>query len=568
MSLRDPASNLSLSPFAALGITANGNYSMADQNRIASLVDQGKATLGQAAQFYNVPMAQAQAAYDARPAANVQPLADLGITANGNYSMADQNRIASLVDSGQVNLQQAAQFYNVPMAQAQAAYDARPAPPQYGVAPPPYGLSAAQNALNQGAGAGLNVLGATAGQIANTTQQGVNNLASGGQLGLGILGGALGSMNNAYTGGQTAITKAGQDVNTALSAAQSALPSAFQGGYDSTGQLSPFVQRGDEAGKLQAALSGALGPAAQAQAYQNFQSSPGQEFLLQQGERALTRNAAATGGLGGGNVKRELVNFGQGMALQDLARQTGQMGEVAGRGLNAAGTSAGITSNLAGQQAGLGAQLSTANAQLAGQLGQSSAQLFGLQGAAINQLGQFGAGIPMEVGTAAADMRRNQATLESNLGYYGSRIPVDQSQLLSANAIQTGRDMEAVARETSTALAGQSVNLGAGTADLAGAQANNLSQLIQGAISGDVSMRLELGRLLANMSVSAGSSAAGTPIVPQGTTNTLGQLGQLASGVGGMMGYTPSTRSDGGAPIVNSIGRTPDQIRYDNSGPS
>jgi len=103
-----------------------------------------------------------------------------------------------------------------------------------------------------------------------------------------------------------------------------------------------------------------LGAAAQAQAFQDFQASPGQAFLQSEGERAILRNAAAIGGLGGGNLQRELARYGQGLSLQDLERQTQQLSDVAGRGFAAAGTGADIVSRLRGQQAGLGAQLAQA----------------------------------------------------------------------------------------------------------------------------------------------------------------------------------------------------------------
>lgn len=49
----------------------------------------------------------------------------------------------------------------------------------------------------------------------------------------------------------------------------------------------------------------------------DFQSSPGYNFQLQQGENAVLNNASATGGVGGGNTLKALTTFGQGVANQD-----------------------------------------------------------------------------------------------------------------------------------------------------------------------------------------------------------------------------------------------------------
>ena len=82
-----------------------------------------------------------------------------------------------------------------------------------------------------------------------------------------------------------------------------AIQSAIQQGVD---PFQSFLGAGQDAQGVQAALSGALGAEAQAQAFANFQDSPGQAFLQERGERAVTRNASATGGLGGGRVLQEL----------------------------------------------------------------------------------------------------------------------------------------------------------------------------------------------------------------------------------------------------------------------
>lgn len=138
----------------------------------------------------------------------------------------------------------------------------------------------------------------------------------------------------------------------ALQAGLGGALSALQTGAGAgTATLSPFVGGGQQAFNLQSALSGAGGPQAQQQAFANFRASPGQAFLQREGERALLRNQGAIGGLGGGNVRRELQRQGIGLAQQDFGNQFNRLGQVAGLGGQLAG-------QLAGQQFGAGGQAS------------------------------------------------------------------------------------------------------------------------------------------------------------------------------------------------------------------
>jgi len=110
--------------------------------------------------------------------------------------------------------------------------------------------------------------------------------------------------------------------------------------------------------ELQQALSGALGPEAQALAFANFQESPGVQFLREQGLAGINRNTAALGGVGGGERLKALSAFNQGLALQDFNNQFARLGQITGVQQGAAN----VLSNLGAQQAGIGAQLGTSQA--------------------------------------------------------------------------------------------------------------------------------------------------------------------------------------------------------------
>jgi len=139
--------------------------------------------------------------------------------------------------------------------------------------------------------------------------------------------------------------------------------------FDITQQnLQPFLAAGTGALGQEQALLGLAGQDAQQQALDSFSLRPDQQFVQQQGEQALLRNQAAIGGLGGGNVRRELTQFGQGVASQALSEQLNRLASLRGGGQTA-------TTNL-GQ---FGAQTASAIGQNIQQAG--AAQASGILGA-------------------------------------------------------------------------------------------------------------------------------------------------------------------------------------------
>lgn len=124
--------------------------------------------------------------------------------------------------------------------------------------------------------------------------------------------------------------------------------------------LQPIAQTGLGAFDIQAAISGALGPEAQAQAFQNFQASPEQAFLQQEAEQASLRGASATGGLGGGRIQQELQRQAIGFGSQNIQDRFNRLGSIAGQGIQAQTNLANLQSSLgsaraqAQQTAGLG----------------------------------------------------------------------------------------------------------------------------------------------------------------------------------------------------------------------
>lgn len=145
-------------------------------------------------------------------------------------------------------------------------------------------------------------------------------------------------------------------------------------------ELSPFAQAGVDALGQQQALLGLGSPEEQQAAFDQFSESPGQRFIRERAQKALLRNSAAIGGLGGGNVRSALVEQGAGFAAQDFNNQFNRLSDLRtsgqtaatniGQGALSTGTNVGSTRFNAGQLLGSGA-INTAARQ--GQFGQNFA---------------------------------------------------------------------------------------------------------------------------------------------------------------------------------------------------
>ena len=117
----------------------------------------------------------------------------------------------------------------------------------------------------------------------------------------------------------------------------------------------------------------------QAQAFQQLSESPGQQFLRKRQEKAILRNASATGGLGGGNVLNALQENAFGLAQTDIQNQFGRLGQIAGQG-QAAGTNLGQGAASSAFNIGQFGQQATSEANRLRQ-GASEARASGILGA-------------------------------------------------------------------------------------------------------------------------------------------------------------------------------------------
>jgi len=100
--------------------------------------------------------------------------------------------------------------------------------------------------------------------------------------------------------------------------------------------MKPYVETGATALGQQAALIGAGGAEAQQAAINALQQGPEFNALVRQGEESILQNAAATGGLRGGNVQGALAQFRPQVLSQLIEQQYNRLGGLSVMGQNAA----------------------------------------------------------------------------------------------------------------------------------------------------------------------------------------------------------------------------------------
>ncbi len=323
-------------------------------------------------------------------------------------------------------------------------------------------------------------------------------LIQGGQMGLNALQQgqtqAQAALQAGQTAGQAALTTGRGDIQAGLTAAGGVLNPALQ-------QTQQFIAPGAQSQQLSAALTGGLGTEAQAQAFQNYQNSPGQQFIIDRGEKSLVRNAAATGGLGGANLQKELLSYGQGMANQFLQQNIDNLNTATNQGLTAAGQFGNLAQAGAGLQQQAGQSLADIQAQQAGFNVGGGQDLGSLRQAGGTQKAQ----LLTSLATQLAGGRTREAELEAaNIGSTTSAI----ADLIN----QQGLD-------TSNILADN------------GAQLQNL--LVQGGMSA-AQAKEQAATILANISTGQASQAS-IPGV-QETGGILSNVGKVVTAVSGIPG--------------------------------
>lgn len=143
--------------------------------------------------------------------------------------------------------------------------------------------------------------------------------------------------------------------------------------------LAPWMQAGQQGVNAYSGLAGLLGGDAQNAAIQSILAGPEFQALIGQAEQGILSNAAATGGLRGGNVQQALATNRTNLLGQLIGENLNRYSNLSGQGLGAATQ----TGNLGAQNASNVGNLLTQQGQAlaGGQLAAGNAQALNAQSA-------------------------------------------------------------------------------------------------------------------------------------------------------------------------------------------
>ena len=580
-------------PKALTDIPVDNDYSLDDAAIVESLISSGQLSTKQVSDYFNLPVADINRVLEKDFEYTPQQSALAGVAPDLDYSMEDARIVEEALRSGVVTAQDVADYYKVPVEDVNKVLtkDFNYTPDQLaavqrreqektkvsndkGLLPSTTGGSATggltartytdqtQNVFSpmgqQGVGQDISNIMGMQGYTGGTLQNGniryndpnviggqVNmpqvgvigaeaalqgGLAGGlaglqqgiGEARTGLVGSSQEAINQLQSGLSTGATGLTQATASGLQELRRALGQGRQditAGYGRAEQgFQPYMQGGEAAQAQLEALSGARGQEAFQQAYQE---SPYIQFLREQGMRANLSGAAATGGLGGGNVQKELARFGQGLASQGIQQQIQNLQGLTGQGLQAAQGAGQYAAGGAGQLAGL-------------------EQTQGTQAlSAMQNVGQGLAGLGQVAGTQGAGIMQNVGQQLANLGLAGG-------QTAAQMGYGTGQSLADIRTRAGELMAGEISNVSRDTANLAaalggnisnvyGTQAQNIAQLLVNSGMSQADAAQQTAQMLANIATGSASQVTGLGTSvgqPQQNQGTLGQLGQLAGGLG------------------------------------
>ena len=183
-----------------------------------------------------------------------------------------------------------------------------------------------------------------------------------------LLGPVIGA---GVSGGLGLLGSAGQ-----ASAARAAQQQAQQQFQQQRQDLAPYREAGLAPLKAQGDLLGLNGQPAADAAMANFQSSPGYQFQLDQGLRAVDSGAAASGMLRSGAALKAEQTFGQGLANTDFTNYYNRLMGLSTLGANAAAGGAQTAQGAASAALGGGTAQSSIYGNAASSLGATVNGLF------------------------------------------------------------------------------------------------------------------------------------------------------------------------------------------------
>lgn len=127
---------------------------------------------------------------------------------------------------------------------------------------------------------------------------------------------------------------------------------------ETSANFAPWLQNGQNA---MAAYNHEMGLGAAPEGYTGFQATPGYQFALDEGTRALEGSAASSGNLRSGATMKALQNYGQGMANQEYGTYMDRLNGLSAQGQAAAGNQAMAGQNYANNAGNAMAAIGNAN---------------------------------------------------------------------------------------------------------------------------------------------------------------------------------------------------------------
>lgn len=178
------------------------------------------------------------------------------------------------------------------------------------------------------------------------------------------LGGIVGS-------GVSSASAAGKAADAQAEAARAAGALSKEQFEATRADLAPYRDAGTSALDYYRSFLGANGPDAAATARTQFQTSPGYEFALGEGRRAVEGGAAARGGLLSGGTLKALDTYGRGMADRESGSYLDRFLGLTSIGQNAAAMTGNLGAQSARDQGGY--LLDAGAAEAGGYLGKANA---------------------------------------------------------------------------------------------------------------------------------------------------------------------------------------------------
>ena len=546
-------------------VYAEGSFTPEQTQRLESLISSGVATTNQVSQYFDAPVSDVTNYLSQTANYTPDQLASSfvsNIAADQDYSMEEAMQVKAAIDSGNMTVAQAARQFGVPeadvirvMEEINAATDTTEDTATdttentatdltYGRNGDniPTGLTGAETALTGSASDALNLLnqinqsgradmlGMTnqgLDELIGAYQQSRSDITQGTTSGLEALGAGLGQARTDITGGTTDALNA---LQTGATQARGDITGAFG---RAEAMFDPYAQAGTTALQQQLALSGALGQDAFNQAYQE---SPQMAFLREQGMRANLSGAAATGGLGGGNVQRELQRFGQGLASQGLQQQIENLGALSGQGFNAATNASNVATTGGTNLANIASQLGANQSNLYQNQGSNLANIAQLQGTAgldayLNQ----GTNLARLAEGYGANQLNTRANLGSQLAGYNLSTGLPAASTISNLGInlasgrtQAGRDLANQAGSVAQLLGGIQQGQATNLANLTQGQMNYINSLTNNAATAEAMAQQGYSGNQANMLTGTGSAMVGIGNVPSFVPDYGNQVGNAA----------------------------------------